>query len=526
MGSNFLRDNWLWLFLYICLTITAIVSRPPLPIDETRYLSVAWEMWQTDQFLVPHINGQPYSHKPPLLFWFIHFVWWVFGVSEWSARIVSPLFGLASIFLTKRIAINLWPTSLECSRTSPLILLGMSLWSIFSTLTMFDMLLVFFSLAAHLVVLKMANKTTPSCPWLILGVIMGLGVLAKGPIIFVYIVPSILFGPLWITSNDVNWWRWYGGLLSALVISCLFALLWAFPASIAGGEEYGRSILFGQTVGRMVQSFAHQRPFYWYLLLLPLILFPWSLWLPFWRGWKIKSDQSLYFCLFSVVPAFVILSLISGKQIHYVLPLLPIIAILLSRIAISSLVHKPYDIWLFSLFFTVLAVLLFILPILPPQGKDAAIFKYMPLSVGMVPLVSGFILVGFSAYRKNSLNPVIISICMLCHLIVLQMILSQPMKTLFNPSSIIRTLSFAQKEGKAIAVYPSNLADQFQFAARLTTPVVELHTFPESQAWSSKNSSDCYLILADQKDLRLLAESTQAIPYKDKWMLLNNAGCQ
>ena len=160
------------------LTSTAIVSRPPLPIDETRYLSVAWEMWQSDQFLVPHINGQPYSHKPPLLFWLIHFGWWIFGVSEWSARIVSPLFGLASIFLTKRIAAKLWPTSLECSRTSPFILLGMGLWSIFATLTMFDMLLVFFSLAAYLVVLSLANRTT-LCSWVFLGVLMGLGVVGK-----------------------------------------------------------------------------------------------------------------------------------------------------------------------------------------------------------------------------------------------------------------------------------------------------------------------------------------------------------
>lgn len=350
MRSNILRDNWLWLLLCLCLTFTAIASRPPLPIDETRYLSVAWEMWQSDQFLVPHINGQPYSHKPPLLFWLIHFGWWMLGVSEWSARIVSPLFGLASIFLTKWISVKLWPTSLECSRTSPFILLGMGLWSIFSTLTMFDMLLVFFSLATYLVVLNLANKTT-LYSWIFLGVLTGLGVLAKGPITFVYIVPPILFAPLWITRTDVKWWHWYGGFVSAMAIGCFLALLWAIPASIAGGEDYGRAILFGQTFGRMAKSFAHQRPFYWYLLLLPLILFPWFLWLPFWRVRKIGYDQSLLFCGFAVVPALVILSLISGKQIHYVLPLLPITAILLSRIVTSSPIHKPYDVWPLLIFF-------------------------------------------------------------------------------------------------------------------------------------------------------------------------------
>ena len=43
-----------------------------MPVDETRYLAVAWDMWREGNFLVPHLNGEPYSHKPPLLFWLIH----------------------------------------------------------------------------------------------------------------------------------------------------------------------------------------------------------------------------------------------------------------------------------------------------------------------------------------------------------------------------------------------------------------------------------------------------------------------
>jgi hypothetical protein len=45
---------------------------PVLPIDETRYLAVAWEMRLHGDFLVPHLNGAPYSDKPPLLFWLIN----------------------------------------------------------------------------------------------------------------------------------------------------------------------------------------------------------------------------------------------------------------------------------------------------------------------------------------------------------------------------------------------------------------------------------------------------------------------
>jgi len=60
---------------------TALSTRTYFPIDETRYVGVAWEMWLRGDFLVPHLNGEPYSHKPPLLFWLFQAGWWLFGVT-------------------------------------------------------------------------------------------------------------------------------------------------------------------------------------------------------------------------------------------------------------------------------------------------------------------------------------------------------------------------------------------------------------------------------------------------------------
>src|SRR6185312_5505438 len=68
--------------LWAALVAVGLAARPPLPVDETRYLGVAWEMWQRGDFLVPHINGIAYHHKPPLLFWLMQAGWAVFGVSE------------------------------------------------------------------------------------------------------------------------------------------------------------------------------------------------------------------------------------------------------------------------------------------------------------------------------------------------------------------------------------------------------------------------------------------------------------
>jgi 4-amino-4-deoxy-L-arabinose transferase-like glycosyltransferase len=73
--------------LWGVLVVVALTVRPLLPVDETRYLSVAWEMWLRHDWLVPHLNGSPYPDKPPLLFWGILLGWRVFGVNVWWPRL-------------------------------------------------------------------------------------------------------------------------------------------------------------------------------------------------------------------------------------------------------------------------------------------------------------------------------------------------------------------------------------------------------------------------------------------------------
>ena len=65
----------LWSILWLLLVAVALTTRPLLPVDETRYLAVAWEMHFGGDSLVPHLNGATYSHKPPLLFWLINLGW-------------------------------------------------------------------------------------------------------------------------------------------------------------------------------------------------------------------------------------------------------------------------------------------------------------------------------------------------------------------------------------------------------------------------------------------------------------------
>jgi 4-amino-4-deoxy-L-arabinose transferase-like glycosyltransferase len=65
--------------------------------DEARYAQVAREMRQTGSWALPHLNGQLYTQKPPLLFWSIAGFGILGGeIDETAARLPSVLAAVGS----------------------------------------------------------------------------------------------------------------------------------------------------------------------------------------------------------------------------------------------------------------------------------------------------------------------------------------------------------------------------------------------------------------------------------------------
>jgi hypothetical protein len=53
----------LWAPLWLLAALIAIFQTGFMPLYSTRTLGVAWEMWNSGQFLVPYSNSEPYSHR-------------------------------------------------------------------------------------------------------------------------------------------------------------------------------------------------------------------------------------------------------------------------------------------------------------------------------------------------------------------------------------------------------------------------------------------------------------------------------
>lgn len=75
-----------------------------MDVDAAQYASISMEMADSGEYLQVKHRGQDYLDKPPLLFWTSAIMFKMFGLHNWSYKLVSLLFSLLGIYSTYRFA--------------------------------------------------------------------------------------------------------------------------------------------------------------------------------------------------------------------------------------------------------------------------------------------------------------------------------------------------------------------------------------------------------------------------------------
>jgi 4-amino-4-deoxy-L-arabinose transferase-like glycosyltransferase len=485
-----------WVFvIWAVLVSVALYARPLLPVDETRYAAVAWEMWLRHDFLVPHLNGELYSHKPPLLFWLIQLTWLLLGVNDWSLRLISPLFALGTVYLTSAIARLLWPERKAVAEIAPIMLLGSGFWIVFSTLTMFDMMLTFFVALGIYSFLKLANAGPTLPRWLLLGAAIGGGVLSKGPVVLLHLLPAALAAPWWHREPRPGpyWKRWYAGLAFSMLLGAAIALCWALPAGIAGGEAYRNAIFWGQTQGRLVESFAHPLPWWWYAQFMPAMLLPWLLMKPIWQGLKTLKlkDTGVRFCTAWGLPLFIVFSAISGKRIHYLLPMFPLLVLALARAAEGQSDWQRAQQWVTAL----LALLGSAMAAAPCAGS----MPRYPELAALSPLWGVGVLLVAALWRKyrapNAPESIFAaSTATVVSLLLISSAVFSVIGERFDTRPIGAKIAEVLNQGKEVASISAVYHGEYVFTGRLTNPIKVFHFLSPLEEWMPEHPDD-YLLM-------------------------------
>ena len=307
-----------WLGFAIAVLFTLLGQRGLNEPDEGRYAEIAREMTVNGDWLVPHMNGIPHFQKPPILYWLTALSLRNFGHSEWAARLPSALAALGVVILSFLIGLRLFKERDRAVMTA-IVLTTMGGFFAMGRLLTPDMTMTFWITAS-------ITSALYGQRWLFF-ILMGLGFLTKGPMALVVPVCAIV-GWEWrsaaVERLRLPWWR---GISITLAIS----LSWFVILSLRDSQlfDYFWRYELVQRFGSHTHGRA--RPFWFFMLVLPLALLPWLFMLPVKRACQSLRSNGIKpwhgLLLGWILVPLVILSISGSKLPTYVLPLLPAFAL-------------------------------------------------------------------------------------------------------------------------------------------------------------------------------------------------------
>jgi hypothetical protein len=358
----------------LALVITALVlaffwqlGAPPLyDLDEGAFTEATREMVASGNYITPHKDGEPRYDKPVLIYWLQAASVQLLGLDEFALRLPSALAASAWVLAlwgfvreqldtpTATVAALAMILSLQVSLIAKAAVADAVL-NLFIALTFFD--IYRYSLDPRRALALRAFL------W------MGLGFLTKGPVaVFFPLVVSLAF----FLSRREGRTLWRAAFMPlGWLIFLAVAGPWYLAIYLDNGAGFFESFFLKHNAGRFGGAIhGHSGSFFYYFLVLPLILLPFTGWflrvLPTLRGtWSDPLDRFLWLWFLAV---FIFFSFSGTKLPHYMLYGATPLFILMGRhrelLTSSWLAFAPAHLFL---------ALLFILPdILPmiPANED------------------------------------------------------------------------------------------------------------------------------------------------------------
>lgn len=293
--------------------------------QEAREALVIWEIHNSGNWILPLRNEEEIPAKPPFYHWLGAMLSSVLGrVDELSARLPSALLGTLGVLVTYAVGALLWGSG--AGLVAALVLSTSFEWRAAREARV-DMALTFVLLCSFVFFLYQYKNGGGRIKAILLGVLLGLATLAKGPLGFV--LPSFTFLTFLCWKRHLTFLK---QLKPITVISTCAAVAgsWYLLALWQGGREFLFMVIkenFGTVIG---EDAGHPHPFWSYVPYLFLGTAPWSLFFPsmaiflYGERKKLAEQELLYFAVWALT-VIIFFSLFSQKRAVYILSAYPII---------------------------------------------------------------------------------------------------------------------------------------------------------------------------------------------------------
>jgi 4-amino-4-deoxy-L-arabinose transferase-like glycosyltransferase len=341
------QKSWLTLGLLWALLLVLAALRPLAVPDEGRYGEVGRWMLQSGDWLTPRLNGIPFFHKPPLLYWLQAMSLATFGVNAWALRLVPALHAglmLAALYLAGRTVAT------EQIARRAAIMLGTSLTVLVGGQYInHDMLVAtWIGVAIWCFAFSFMAGERPHAGLARWGfVACALGMLSKGLIGFALPGLVLFVWLLWTRQfRKVLHLPW----LSGLALFAAIVVPWFAMAQHKYPEFLDYMFVRHQFQRYTATTFNNPQPWWLYLLAIGLLFFPWVLFalaqvrkparLVLSHGAVAREWTSL--CWIWVIAITVFFSIPNSKLVGYILPVIPALALLAALGWERVMAHRAY----------------------------------------------------------------------------------------------------------------------------------------------------------------------------------------
>ncbi|MDQ7032522.1 MAG: phosphatase PAP2 family protein [Desulfonauticus sp.] len=370
--------------------------------DEVRYANVFENVLKAKKWLVLYLNGQPYPDKPPLYFWFLSVLSYFTHLNDKTILFLgTAISGFIYICLTYFLGKYILKDKKRAFLATCLLLSNFYFLALIHYIRM-DLLFASFILASHLMLYFYFE--TKQTKYIYLTFFLSfLALLTKGPLGVVF--PLLTFITFACLQKE---FKLLINKQVGLALGCLLLgiFIWLSAIYWVEGKEFIYNLLYKQTYKRAVHTWHHPHPFYYYFLIFPLVILPWSLAIT-----KIKlssnfsKDEKFLLCFFG--SGFIGLSLVSIKIAIYLLPLFAPFFLLFSRTFNSE---SPMLAKILGYFFLAIGIILPVLNFFPQVPCKAINYIWI---FGIMLIALGTLLLKTTPPKKHL--PIVLSL--LCPLI-------------------------------------------------------------------------------------------------------------
>ncbi len=294
--------------------------------DEGRYVEIAREMVAGGDHLTPRLKGVPHYAKPPLSYWAIAAGIRVFGHEEFAVRLPGVVAALLVLLLVHDLGRRLGGDE-DSGLVAVLVLSGMIEFLALARIVTTDMLHCLFITAAIWAFTRAELEPERRRTFnLAAFAALGLGFLNKGPVPLAVVVAGLAAAS--VLRRDLALFRrrdWLFGLPLLLAIG----LPWYLVVAARDPELYS-FFIGGEVVDRVASGRGRAKPFWYFLVVLPLGMLPMTP-LVIRAVARLLRDRAAphrAWLLGFLVGPFLLFSLSASKLWTYVLPLLPVAALI------------------------------------------------------------------------------------------------------------------------------------------------------------------------------------------------------